>query len=348
MDNKRLGRVLIIKPSSLGDVIHALPVAAALKAADPSVMVDWVVSGGYAGLLSGNPDIDRVILFDRGMFKGPGGLSRLSSFVKELRRERYDIVLDLQGLLRSGLMAFATRSGLRAGFANAREGAPLFYNRRVPVPDLDVHAVDRYMSALDAVGVAHGEPVFRLPANASDEGATDAILSDAGIGNRARFVAMAPSARWDTKRWPAAMFAELAGRLFADEGIRSVFVGTASDAELMKGIDAGPDNGIYQAFGRTTVSALGTLFARAALVVTNDSGPMHIAAAAGVPTLAIFGPTDPKRTGPYGKTSRTLTPADECAPCFSRNCDNVRCLAGISVDRVHAEAVSMLKEEVCP
>ncbi|HLB25862.1 MAG TPA: glycosyltransferase family 9 protein, partial [Nitrospirota bacterium] len=134
MDNKRLAQVLIIKPSSMGDIIHALPVAAGLKAAMPGVSIDWVAAKGYEGLLSGNPAVRRVITFDRRMFKDGGGPAKLIGFVRELRREKYDLVIDLQGLLRSALMAFSCRAGRRLGLSDAREGAPFFYTETVRVP----------------------------------------------------------------------------------------------------------------------------------------------------------------------------------------------------------------------
>ncbi|HEX9860894.1 MAG TPA: lipopolysaccharide heptosyltransferase II [Nitrospirota bacterium] len=347
MDNRRLERVLIIKPSSLGDVIHALPVASALRKALPGVKVDWVVSSAYAGLLEGNPDISRVIIFDRGMLRGADFIAKLLGLLSELRRERYDAVLDLQGLLRSGLMAFAARSGTRVGFANAREGATLFYSVKAPVPDINIHAVDRYMSVLSAVGVRPADAEFTLTVMPEDDAQAVDILNGAGIKPGERFIAAAPSARWETKRWPAARFVELARGLYEETGIKTVFVGTASDAELFTGLDLGDDLKGSSVFGKTSIRSLAALFKRAVVVVTNDSGPMHIAAAAGTPTVAIFGPTDPVRTGPYGKAHRVVASGIECVPCLKRNCETVRCLTGISTGQVMAEVMAIIKGETC-
>lgn len=347
MDTGRLERVLIIKPSSLGDVIHALPVASSIKRAVPGVKIDWVVSGAYAGLLEGNPDISRVIVFDRDILKGAGSISRLPRFVSELRRERYDVVLDLQGLLRSGLMALASRTKRRVGFENAREGAPLFYDVKVPVPDPDIHAVDLYMSVLASIGIKPSEAVFDMTVLPEDYRLAGELLAGAGIAPGEPFIAMAPSARWDTKRWPAARFVEVAILIYSGHGIKTVFVGTASDAALFDGIELGPGLHNSALFGKTSVRSLAALFKRARLVVTNDSGPMHIAAAVGTPTVAIFGPTDPVKTGPYGRAHKVVRAGCNCAPCMSRNCDTVKCLTGIPAGQVYDEVAKTLKEDIC-
>ena len=350
MDNKRPGRVLIIKPSSLGDIIHALPVASAIKAAYPDVRIDWVAGKGYEEILSGNPDVDRVITFDRGMMDGAGKLGRLAAFVRELRRERYDAVIDLQGLLRSGLMTFACRGGRSIGFANAREGAAWFYTDRVVVPDEDMHSVERYLLVLDRLGIerdVRDKPDFRVVTGPDDEARADSLLEELGIGNRG-FVAIGPSARWASKRWPAANFVRLANTVLAGTGVPCVFVGTKADAGLLDGSGETLLPGNAAAFGRTTIKGLAALLKRAALMVTNDSGPMHIAAAVGTPVVALFGPTDPARTGPYGMHT-VLRSGCDCSPCFKKSCDTVKCLTDISVEGVCKAVADMLKKEaLCP
>jgi lipopolysaccharide heptosyltransferase I len=345
LDTERLERVLIIKPSSLGDIIHALPVASSIKSAFPGVKIDWVVGKAYTELLEGNPDIERVIEFDRGMLKGPGRIGRLVSFARELRRERYDIVIDLQGLLRSALMAFACRAGVRAGFENAREGAPLFYSVRVKVPDRDMHAVDRYMLLPAMLGIRDTDTTFNLATGQQHLEQARKLLSEAGITEGTPFVAVAPSARWVTKRWDPASFADVSRELYSRFKVRSVYVGTAEDRSVMQGVDGWVPAGSAEIFGRTGIKTLSAVFKLANAVLTNDSGPMHIAAAAGTPTVALFGPTDPKRTGPYGEGHRVLTSDVECAPCFSRGCSDVRCLSGINPGDVLKALTEVLKLE---
>ncbi len=341
MDYRRLKKILIIKPSSLGDIIHALPVAYALKAEIPESEIDWVIGAGYEELLEGNPAIKRTLTFDRRMFQGGNGLRNLGSFVGKLRRERYDLVIDLQGLLRSALMAFACRSKSRIGFANAREGAPLFYTERVAVPDLSIHAVDRYLLTLESIGIEHHEaPRFDIVLEERHDKEAVSLLKEFDIEEGEEFVAIAPSARWLTKRWPAERFIEIANRI---NGVRlkTVFIGTKDEeVVLAEHIDKLILRNL--AFGRTSIKGLAALLKRARLLVTNDSGPMHIAAAVGTPAAALFGPTDPVRTGPYGRMHRVITAGVECAPCLKRECESVRCLTGISVDAVFDEVKAML------
>lgn len=349
MDNRRLEKVLIIKPSSLGDVIHALPVASALKATLPAASIDWVVGRGYEGVLEGNPAINRIIVFDRKLLKGPGWLGRLKGFLKELRRERYDVVLDLQGLLRSGLMCGASRARMSVGFANAREGATLFYTERVPAPDADMHAVDRYMLALEHLGVrASGPPEFTVSLSDEDRAEADALLLDIGIAKGEAFAAFAPSARWETKRWGAGRFVEAANRLYSDHGLKPVFVGTGDEAALMDGVSADLLYRGGMAFGRTPLKVLAALLSRAAVLVTNDSGPMHMAAAVGTPVVAVFGPTEPARTGPYGNKHRVITAEADCRPCFKRSCEGVKCLADVTVEQVCEAAAGVVRQPVIP
>lgn len=341
MDYRRLKKVLIIKPSSLGDVIHALPVAAALKANVPYADIDWVIGSGYEELLDGNPAVNRKIIFNRRLLQGGNGFRNLSNFVGELRRERYDLVIDLQGLLRSALMAFACRSGARLGFANAREGAPFFYTERVAVPDLSIHAVDRYLLALKSVGIEDpGAPKFDIVLEERNDNEAISLLKEFGIDEGEGFAVIAPSARWLTKRWPAERFIELANRINGTR-LKTVFVGTkGEETVLAEHIDKLILKNL--AFGRTSIKGLAALLKRARLLVTNDSGPMHIAAAVGTPVAAIFGPTDPVRTGPYGRFHRVITAGVECAPCLKRECADVKCLTGLSIDAVFDEVNAML------
>jgi heptosyltransferase-1 len=344
LDNRRLEKILIIKPSSLGDIIHALPVAAAIKAALPDGRIDWVAGKGYGEILEGNPAINRIITFDRGMLGGKGRAGRLSDFVRELRGERYDIVIDLMGLLRSALMAFACRADRRIGFANAREGAPWFYTEKVAVPAAVTHAVDRYMLVLSNMGIKPvGVTGFGIRIDEKDFAQADGLLKGIGIGPGEPFIAIAPSARWTTKRWPAEKFIKLAGRLQAEKGVKCVFLGSSEDSAILAG--HGRDTSVADSalFGSTSLKGLAAILKKARLLVTNDSGPMHVAAAVGTPVVALFGPTDPARTGPYGRGHAVMTSGASCAPCFKRDCDTIKCLGDIGVDEVLRTVVKIME-----
>jgi len=339
LDNQGQGKFLIIKPSSLGDIIHALPVAAAIKAGIPDARIDWVAGKGYEEILEGNPAIRSVITFDRGMLRGKGRAASLLRLIKELRRERYDAVIDLQGLIRSALMAITSRSPRRIGFGNAREGAPFFYTDKITVPEGAIHAVDRYMLALAALGLKPG-PVagFHISISTDDEARADAVLRKKGIRPGEPFIAVTPSARWTAKRWPLDRFIEVSELILKEKGIKYILLGSSRDKELFKG--AAPVN---SAFGETSLKGLAAVLKRAKVLLTNDSGPMHIAAAVGTPVAAIFGPTDPCRTGPYGKGHRVITAGMECSPCFRRECSGVKCLTGVTVEQVYNDILTMLE-----
>jgi len=310
----------------------------------PESAIDWVVSTPFRKLVESCPHVDRTIVFDRGMLNGPGKFGRLNAFLTELRRERYSLVIDLQGLLRSGLMCLAAKADLKAGFANAREGATFFYGHKAAVPDTEMHAVDRYLLLLESLGIGTGEPEFCIGVAPEDDKAAGALLGECKIGEAVRFVAMAPSARWATKRWSIGNFIGLADMIYERTGLEAVLLGTKEDASLLE--DAGREMPahVHPLFGRTDIMALAAVISRASVLVTNDSGPMHISAALGTPTIAVFGPTSHGRTGPYGKGHRVVRSDEPCAPCFRKQCETLRCLVNVDVDAVFKVAHDALKE----
>ena len=300
-------RILIIKPSSLGDVIHALPAVNLIRQRYPRAHLAWLVNTAFTSLLQHCPIIDEVIPFPRHEFR------RLPALVQRLRRDRFDLVVDLQGLLRSGLLAALSGAPRRVGLSDAREGASRFHNEIIPVPR--IHAVDRYLRAAQHLGGAGpvefplGLPPHRPPAG---------------------YLAIHASARWPTKLWGDDKFAELIRQLPPD---RVILTGAAAEAERIGRLAQGGRN----LAGKTDLFELAEWYQRCAVVVTNDSGPMHLAAAVGTPVVAIFGPTDPVLTGPYGAGHRVLRVALPCAPCFKDRCTNpqaMACMDGVSVAEV--------------
>jgi lipopolysaccharide heptosyltransferase I len=344
LGDRRLKKVLIIKPSSLGDIIHALPVASGLKASLPDVEIDWVVGVGFEEILEGNPAINRIIKFDRAVLKKAGKLNLMKSFMADLRQDSYDVVIDLQGLLRSGFMAFLSRTERRLGFENAREGASFFYNEKIAVPNPGMHAVGRYLLALDHLGIKlRHDPDFHITVTEDHRFRADALLRELGVEDGEGFIAVAPSARWKTKRWPAANFVELSHRLYAEHKIKSIYVGSEGDASILSHVKGRKSVAISEAFGKTSLKVLASLLTRSKMLVTNDSGPMHLAAAVGTPVTAIFGPTSPDRTGPYGKASGTVIKSREvCAPCFKRDCETMNCMNGVTVEQVYKTVVDAI------
>ena len=321
-------RTLIIKPSSLGDVVQALPVLTALRESHPQAHIAWLVSTAFADILRGHPRLDDVLVFDRRRFgrigRSLGITTEFMAFIENLRRERFTAVLDLQGLFRSGFLAAATGAKTRVGFASARELAPLFYTDAVPLPHEDLHAVDRYLALARHVGLADPKATDHLTVRSETRAAVRRRLQDEGLGPDEPFAVVCAYARWATKQWPAERFAEVLLRLHAETGARGVLAGSAAAADVGRRIgrqtDWRPGAQPIDLSGRTTLKEMAALAAEARAMVTNDSGPMHVAAAVGTPVVAVFGPTHPDRTGPCGPGHHVLVGKAPCRPCFRREC----------------------------
>jgi lipopolysaccharide heptosyltransferase I len=342
-DSQPPRRILLIKPSSLGDIVHALPVLAALRDAFPSAYIAWLVSSGFVSLLTGHPLLNEVIPFDRRRFgrmlQSPRILLDFLSFLRGLRRRRFDLVIDLQGLVRSGFMAWASGARRRVGFADARELAWLFYTRRIRVPPQKLHAVDRNVSILTALDLETAAPNFPLALGLEEEAAARMRLHDAAQGaDVSRYIAVLPGARWESKLWPVAHWAALLSELHAAGAPPAVLLGAADDRARADAIRAACTAPLIDLVGRTSLRELTALLAAAERVICQDSGPMHLAAALGRPLVAIFGPTDARRTGPYAQHVRVVTAPIECAPCQRRRCPlkHHGCLARLTAAEVRA------------
>lgn len=349
-----LTRTLIIKPSSLGDVIQALPVAWALRSRHPGIRIDWLAMPACAGVVERLGAIDHVMLFDRRLYgqvwRSPRAMLSFAWFVARLRRRRYTAVLDLQGLLRSGFLAYASGAPWRIGLSDAREGADRFYNRTVAVPAGVMSAVDRYMLAAEALGVPPGaERRFDIAIPGAIAVASRNLLADEGLAEGRPYVVIVPAARWATKRWPEERFAAVAQRIDEQLGLVPVVVGAPAEREIASRMRQMRGGRFVDLVGRTDVKTLAAVLRGAECVVTGDTGPMHLAAAVGRPVVAIFGPTDVDKTGPYGPGHVVLMDRADCARCERRSClwegqkHELMCLRNISVDDVF-EAVRRMIE----
>jgi heptosyltransferase-1 len=326
-------KILIIKPSSLGDIIHALPFLKAVKDTFPESRVDWVISKNLKGIIEEHPLIDNLIIFDKDSWKSvkrlPETLSEISKLRQSLKSRHYDIVVDLQGLLRSGLIATSTRTTLKIGFADAREGSKYLYDKRVTVNG-GLHAVDRYLEIAKAIGARVKKIEFPLYVDKTAKEKIKAL-----IGNINEYIVIVPSARWITKRWPAENFALLIKNI----SIPCVITGSKSEKMLTQKILNSASDNIINLCGKTDLKELTALIAGAKAVVSNDSGPMHIAVALGVPTVTIFGPTDPVKTGPYGwqtnRNFRVIRANVSCSPCRKKRCKELICMHNVGVDVVY-------------
>ena len=332
-------KILVVKPSSLGDVVHSLPFLNAVNTCFPKAEIHWVIAKGLEGLLEGHPMIDKLIIINKDLWKN---LSRTGKTLKEirelfrqLRNEKYDLVVDLQGLLRSGLITRATNAPIRIGFLEAREGSRLFYTRKVK-GGRDIHAVDRYMRVAEELGCAADDRIFPF-ALSDSAGAETGTLAAPGP-----YAVLVPGARWKTKVWPAESFGKVASML----PLESVVIGAASDRTIADEVVLHSDGKARSLAGGTSIRELIKIMQAAKIVITNDSGPMHIAAALNIPVIAIFGPTSPARTGPYGKGHVILQSQAECVPCFKRACRDMRCMKEITPEVVYQEVLGVLRREM--
>jgi len=317
-------RLLIVKLSSLGDLFHALPAVHDLKLG-LKAEVHWLVQAEYVDLIQCFTDVDRVLTFRRHAF-----FRTLRPFLRELRAERYDMVIDLQGLFKSAMSTRLARGKRRIGPSYRREGANLFYSEVAGKADRTRHAVDQACDVVGFLGLERLTPAFPVAFPRTD------------IGDGRGKVALLPRSRWHSKNWPVGNFAELARRLSA--GAAVYLLGGKDDAAACKAIADRVDGACTNLAGKTSLVETGSVLQEMDLLISNDSGPVHMAAALGTPTLALFGPTDPARTGPYGEGHRVVRDSHDCQPCFSRRCRTagMPCIERITVDRVEAAAREML------
>ncbi len=327
-------KILIIKPSSLGDVVHSLPFLNALRDSFPKAEIHWIIAKGLEGLLEGHPMINKLWIINKDDWKRVKGvgttIKELRSLFKSLKAEKYDIVIDLQGLLRSGVLAKATGAPIRIGFKEAREGSRIFYTHTVKAGK-DVHAVDRYLEIAKFLGCDISDVRFPFPLSFHSSHSS-LVTRHSSLSED--YAVMVPGARWQAKRW----FPERFGQLSSMMQVKSIVVGGESDADIASIVVRNSDGNAISVAEKTTLKELIEIIRNARFVVSNDSGPMHIAAALNVPVFAIFGPTNPLRTGPYGKSHVIIRKGLECSPCYRKNCRTVQCMEMISV-REAADAI---------
>jgi lipopolysaccharide heptosyltransferase II len=341
-------KIFLLKPSSLGDVVQALPVLRLLKQHFPTGAIFWWADASLAPLLEGDPNLAGVIRFERQRWVSPWHWPEALRSLRAIRAHRFDWVIDLQSLARSGAVAWLADAELTVGLDDSREGARGFYDVIVPRPSPATHAVDWYLSVLPALGVpAHGNFVW-LPERPPVAAAVRAQWPVTG----ARWIALHPGARWLNKRWPAEHFAELVGRFTsAPSEWRFAILGHAADRALAGRIAAAAPSRCLDLTGRTSLPEMVEWLRLCDALVTNDSGPMHVAAALGKPVLALFGPTDPRRTGPYGQLDHVLQLPLPCVPCLKASCayhQPFECLRALTPAAVSDRLKALLAERAVP
>ena len=335
-------KILILKPSSLGDVIQALPVLRLLKRHLPASEIFWWIDSNLASLLEGDPDLTGIVRFERQRWASPHHWPEMLRSIRWMREQNFEWVIDLQCLARSGAFAWLANGKFLIGLDEVREGARGFYDVAIRRASFHTHAADWYLAVLPRLGV----PVHKnfqwlpeRPAVAAEVKRKWPAEPSVGVQSRhlwdcpdgtltrglqprsVRWIVLQPGARWSNKRWPVEHFAELVRRLAGDfSDTRFAILGSNEDKSLGEIISRAAPARCLNLCGQTTLPEMIEWLRRCELMVTNDTGPMHVAAALNKPLVALFGPTEPRRTGPYGQLENVLRLDLPCSPCLKSHC----------------------------
>ena len=367
--------IVIIKLSAIGDVIHTLPALELLHRHFPESRITWVVEEKAAGIVSGHPSINKVIVSKRKQWIADlRMLSRwypvfkeVRFFLRELRATNYDLVIDFQGLFKSAILVLLSRGVRKVGYDKTRELSYLVLTHKISSPPMDQHAVTRNIGLVNALcqlsseaqspfpgaytttafyaerahtktpslsSMQHIPDGFIIAIGEGDRRNVECLLQDVGIGELKPLVVVNAPAGWETKRWEMQKMAALSDRLIERYDAHLIYTGTSNDSPYINAILSFMEHPAVNAAGRTSLKELACLMKRADLLITTDSGPMHLASAMGTPLVAIFGPTAPWRTGPYSAHAQILRQHVPCGPCFKKKCSSMMCMHGIGVEDV--------------
>lgn len=340
--------ILIVKLSAIGDVIHTMPSLTALRQLYPDAHITWVVEEAAADLVKNHPYLDAVLIsrrkkwskdFRNGQVRLP--VEEIRSFMKTLRQRRYDLVIDFHGLFKSSIIVFLSRGKRKLGYNSLQELSGLFLNEKI-TEDLNKHAVERYLDFPRYLGAKINSARFILPLNKKAETRSQILLDKYNLEDK-KFIAINPVAYWETKLWSNEKFAHLADLINDKLQMKVVFTG--SEKEPIEKITSLMTTESINLGGATTLLDLAYLYKKAQIVITTDSGPMHLAAAVETPVIALFGPTDPARTGPYGAGHTIIRTELSCSPCFLKKCSTKKCMENISPQQVFAAVKKKLTKE---
>src|SRR5438876_341053 len=344
LQTAEFSRILLIKPSALGDVVHTIPVLVKLRARYPRARIDWLITPENAEVVRYHPALSNVVLFSRRDFSLRGRRWRafLSFFdlLKQIRRAKYEIVIDMHGQVRSAFFTLISGARVRIGFdrpvkrgltvsaehdlknipshgwRGAREGSWIAYTHRIPIPTLDVHAIDRYLWVGKLLGFDDNPPDLTIHLSSETIRNIERLLKEKGVDAAQPLVVLVPGTIWETKHWTIEGFAGVA-RHFLREGFAVALAGTKRDQPRCRQIAAAAP-GACDLSGKTTPADLAALIRRAEVAVTNDSGSMHVAASLGKPMVSVFGPTNPVHIGPYERPESVVRVDLPCSPCNYR------------------------------
>ena len=348
-------RILIIKQSSLGDVIHTLPVVHALKRTFQDCSIGWIAQQAFAPLLECDPAIDTVYPIHISSTSDPeaGKMAYLHAFKEMLgtlitlrsqfKQARYDLILDLHASFRSGFLGWTNPGGIRIGFKDARELNTFFQNQLITVPEHVKHALEKNVLFCDHLGCSVAEEDFHIHSRSGDVESVHTFLDASGITDEDNIIYANPCARWESKFWPAEYWAALADRLY-EQGLLLVFAGSGGDRNYIAQITAQMQSKPFIAAGELGLTQVVALLQRCAAYVGLDSGPMHMAAMTQTPVVALFGPTHPERVRPYGVKHVIMRNEKlDCLECRKRQCSHLSCMKGIKVGSVVTAVTDIIK-----
>ena len=344
LDSKNRKRILIIEVNWLGDVLFTTPFIRAVRQTSPDSYIACLVHPRCREILEGNSDINEIVEYDEELaHKGPIGKLKL---VSKLRGKNFDTVFILHRSFTKAVLAYLSGAGQRIGYATKHRGA--FLTCVTEDPEGPVHKVEYFMNIARAYGITAISRSYRFFVSDADREYIKRYLVKNGIEPNVKMVVLCPGGNWDPKRWSAENFARFADLISGHTGAAVIITGGVKDKTLgarIKGMMKTPS---IVSCGDTSLKQLGALFEMASLVVANDTGSMHIAVSVGAPVIALFGPTDPGITGPYGEGHyRVITKQESCdVPCYDLLCKDNRCMAAISVDDVLKAADEMFGKKL--
>jgi heptosyltransferase III len=323
--------ILAIKLRYLGDVLLATPTLHALKTAYPAARLSVLVNRGTEAVLRANPDVDEIILIDR------GSIVQQTRFVWEIRRRRFDTVVDLTDGDRAAFLTWISGASVRIGF-NAEERWTGRCYTTVVRPDAGVHRIERDMAAVLPLDAAIPNGVPRLRLTPEEHAAAEELAAQLGFSKDRPWVMIQPGARYWFKAWPPERFAELADRLNDRFGCQIVVGGSPEEESLTQSVVRQAKSRLLSIAGRSDVRTLAALLKRSALFVGNDTGAMHIAAAVGTPVVGLFGPSNPREWGPRGSVTEIIYKGVDCRVCFHPTCrrGEENCMKLITIEEVMA------------
>jgi len=345
-------KIGIIKLGSIGDIIHTLPSAYALRKHFPHARIDWIVEKKSVEILTGNKLIDNIIVIDTKSWRkkplGKDTLKSIRQFLKYFKKSSYDLVLDFQGLIKSGLVAFLSGAPVRIGFnrKDCRESLnSVFSNTRAPLAGAKTHVVDKNLNLLKLIGVDTSHVEFPVFSRNGDELPIDDFFRKHNLTSEDFIAVIDPSAGWETKCIAQKLLAKVSDYLKDEYDCKVVLMwgpGEYEKAEEIQNISESKPLILCE----TTLKSLASFLRRCKLMISPDTGPLHLAAALDVQCIGIYGPTCPFKNGPYGKNNLYVSRFVDCAPCYKRDCDDLRCMETITFEDIKEKIDIAMKQQL--